>query len=157
MPSRNIFLTLTSFNSVCSSSSSVCSLLNRNLSICYLTWLLERRSVSAGWSTAQTCWRGSRGAGQPGSSETPQREPGESLPPEAETSRWHLLLAIKITHGGQIEIVFNDKHCVQWHESNPLLLVNDLTHYGKVMTHADTEFKDQILYYAIKYYHMLFL
>lgn len=72
-----------------------------------LTWVPARRSVCAGRSSAQTCWRGSRREGLSGWSETPQREPGEFLPLGPETSRWHHLPAIKITDGGQAEIVLH--------------------------------------------------
>lgn len=117
--------------------------LSRNSSCC-LTWPPERRSVCVDWSSVQTCWTGSRRVAQPGLSETLQRGPGESLPPGAETNWQHLLCAvkIKITVRHQIISVTWRMLCVQWNETNPVLLVNDLTLLLSVntRTHADKEF-----------------
>lgn len=83
-----------------------------------LTWRPERRSVCAGWSKSQTCWRGSRRAGQPGSSETPWRGPGGSGPPGAK-SIWYLLYSTKITKQGQMKMMLDYKQCLQRNKSSP--------------------------------------
>lgn len=82
-----------------------------------LTWRPERRSVCAGWSKSQTCWRGSRRAGQPGSSETPWRGPGGSGPPGAKTI-WYLLYSTEITKEGQMKMMLDYEQCLQRNKSN---------------------------------------